>query len=717
MGLRDIDFALEYRSLQKDVIKEFYEPALRNAISYERAVGFFSSSALMEISYGLQGLVGNGGRVKLVASPKLSEEDQEAIQYGYRSRDEIVERALIREWEEPKSPFQEKRLQLLAYYIAHNLLDIKLAFVHNQNEKLVGIFHEKLGLISDGVNVVAFSGSMNETNRAYHGNYEAIDVFCDWKSEESALRVKRKKEAFEHIWNNTEKNIEVLEFPKVIRERIEKYNLGKPEEQIDGESFLKQEWEYENQRQGPMIPEWFEPREYQRKAVSEWECQGFRGIFDMATGTGKTYTALYGITKIFEVRRGKIGIIILCPYQHLVEQWVEDMKKFNLNPIVAYSASSDKKYKERIKNAIFEYEIGTRDFFTVICTNDTFKSSAMQDSLQYLHKEVLLVADEAHNLGAVGISKMLDEKYIYRLALSATMERHNDEEGTERLLKYFGKKCIEYDLETAIREKMLTPYYYYPVVVYLSEVELEKYMQLTREIGKCIVKRNGREELSKKGQMLALHRAQLVAGASGKCQALMEVMESYSRDDHMLVYCGTAMLSDEYIDSLEETEIRQIDYITQLLGNVMNMRVAQFTSREGKELRQERIRHFDEGDLQALIAIKCLDEGVNIPKIKTAFILASTTNPKEYIQRRGRVLRLAEGKRFARIFDFVTLPRSLEEAANMDPEGRMKDIALVKNEIMRIQEFKRLSQNPADSDRLIMDLVDIYHLYNEVEFI
>lgn len=716
MGLIELDFELEYRSLRKNVIKEFYEPALKNAICYQRAVGFFSSSALIEISSGIQGLIENGGRIQLVASPKLSEEDLEAIQYGYKTREEIIENALLREWEEPKTPFQEKRLNLLANYIAEGLLDIKLAFIHNQSQQIVGIFHEKLGLISDGVNTVAFSGSMNDSKTAYHGNYETIDVFCDWKSEESALRVRKKREAFENIWNNEEVNIEVLEFPEVLKEKIEKYNVGPITDRIDEGIFLEKEWEYEKKYGGPEIPEWFEIRDYQKSAVEQWEKQNFQGIFDMATGTGKTYTALLAITRIYKVLKGVLGVIILCPYQHLVEQWVEDMKKFNLTPIVAYSESSYKGYKESIKNAIFEFAIETRKHFCIICTNDTFKSKEIQVAFQRLKGNVLLVADEAHNLGAEGIGKTLDEKYKYRLALSATLERHNDIEGTERLLSYFGNKCIEYDLETAIREGMLTPYYYHPIVVHLMEEELEKYIQITKEIGKCMIKKNGHEELSKKGKMLALKRARLVAGAKEKSHALLNIIDSYEQDTHMLVYCGAANTTEEegYGDA---EEIRQIDYITKLLGKEKKMRVAQFTSREGKELREERIKHFEEGDIQALIAIKCLDEGMNIPKIKTAFILASTTNPKEYIQRRGRVLRLAKGKKYARIYDFITLPRELNVAENMDPEERKKDTALVKNEILRMQEFKRLSMNPYDSDNLILKLIDIYHLYEEIEII
>lgn len=720
MGLADLRFDLEYRNFKKDVIKEFYEPALSRAISYKRAVGFFSSTSLIDISYGLSSLVNNGGEIQLVVSPRLSEEDMEAIKTGYEKREEIVGRVLLKDWEEPQSIFQKKRLNMLANYIAMGKLDIKIAFVHGMQENVVGIFHEKLGLISDGVNTVAFSGSLNETNTGFYYNYETIDVYCDWMSAESRERVETKKRAFETIWNNQENNMEVLDFPAVLKEKIETYHVDNViDVNIDEEEMHEAKQSVVFEKSMPYIPPDFEIREYQKNAVDMWEEKGFRGIFDMATGTGKTYTALLGIQRAFEKNQGRLAVIIACPYQHLVEQWVEDLKYFGMDPIVAYSTSGNKKYKLDIKNAVFDYNLGVKKFFCFICTNATYQLDSIQKEVEKLRENVLLVVDEAHNFGAKKLQIKLLPQFEFRLALSATLERYRDEEGTEMLLNYFGEKCISYSLEMAIEDKMLTPYKYIPVSVCLTESELEAYKRLTEEIGKCLkINKNGKPELNRKGQILALRRARIVAGAYEKIDKLCEIMAEYKNDSHMLVYCGATRIAED----LEETDVdvegeRQIDCITHRLGNELDMRVAQFTSREDKEQRELRIRHFRDGDLQGLIAIKCLDEGVNIPNIRTAFILASTTNPKEYIQRRGRVLRLAKEKEMAVIYDFVTLPRSMDEAYVLTDEQKQGEKTLVLNEIARMQEFKRLALNPNESDLIINELIEIYSLYDSVEIV
>ncbi|MFR3389855.1 MAG: helicase-related protein [[Clostridium] scindens] len=303
-------------------------------------------------------------------------------------------------------------------------------------------------------------------------------------------------------------------------------------------------------------------------------------------------------------------------------------------------------------------------FFCFICTNATFANPYVQEQISKIKSPVLLVVDEAHNFGARSYAKLLDERFTYRLALSATLERHRDEEGTELLYNFFGKKCIEYSLERAIAEDKLTRYMYYPILVYLNDEELPAYEQLSYEMSKCLIKdKNGRYKLNKHGEILALKRARIIAGAQEKLQALKEAIEPYAKDNNMLIYCGSTNVIDERDDKLDvdESEIRQIEAVTNILGNELGMEVAKFTSQENIETRAMIKEQFQRGDrLQAIVAIKCLDEGVNIPGIRTAFILASTTNPKEYIQRRGRVLRKAKNKDIAEIYDFVTLPRPLD---------------------------------------------------------
>ena len=412
----------------------------------------------------------------------------------------------------------------------------------------------------------------------------------------------------------------------------------------------------------------------------------------------------------------KLAVIIVCPYQHLVEQWVEDIVRFNMKPIIGFSSSPQRDWKQRLSKAVRDQKLRVdKSFFCFVCTNATFTNKDVQEQINKIRSPILLVVDEAHNFGAASYARLLDERFTYRLALSATLERHRDEEGTALLYHFFGKKCIEYTLERAIKEDKLTPYKYYPVVVHLNEDELEKYEQLSYEMSKCIIKgKNGKIKLNKHGEILALKRARVVAGASEKLTALRSEIHPYVHDNNILVYCGATNVYDgnEYVADAED--VRQIEAVTYILGIEMGMEVAQFTSNENMETRAMIKEQFQRGDrLQVIVAIKCLDEGVNIPGIRTAFILASTTNPKEYIQRRGRVLRKAPNKPYAEIYDFVTLPRPLDSVASLTKEQAQRDLSLVKNELARIKEFGRLAQNSMDANNLIWDIQDAYHISDE----
>ena len=494
-------------------------------------------------------------------------------------------------------------------------------------------------------------------------------------------------------------NIDSEQFPPLISE---KKDVGNKENELAGNY--------------PRLPASVQLHDYQLQAISAWVGENYCGIFDMATGTGKTYTGLGAITKLCRDLNDYLAVIIVCPYQHLVEQWVEDLEKFNITPIIGHSASKQKNWYNKFENAIrfFKLAITGRTFFCFISTNATFATARVQRLIRKLTGNVLFVADEAHNLGAKNLKQLLPEHIPYRLGLSATLERHGDEEGTEALIQYFGKSCIEYSLDRAIQEKKLTPYRYYPIAVYLTESEHEEYERLTKEINKNLVKtRGGKYKLTEYGEILAMKRARLIAAASGKIAALREAILPYKDDNYILVYCGAANLTpeDEFGAVDDESELRQIDLVTEMLGNELNMKVSQFTSREDMEERAILKREFAKGEnLQALIAIKCLDEGVNIPQIRTAFILASTTNPKEYIQRRGRVLRLAEGKEYAEIYDFVTLPRSLSEVRSLPVEYTQYDRSLVMRELARMEEFARIADNPIDSHELIWEIRDAYHI-------
>lgn len=713
--MRDLDFrelALkkEYRSFSDDIVNSFYIPLLKGAVLYQRAVGFFSSTALIEVSLGIAGLLRNNGRIQLIASPRLQEEDIEAIQKGYAERNEIIERVIMEGFREPKNYFDEQRLNLIATLVAEKRLDIKIAFIEGHSK--IGMYHEKVGLIHDSSkNVVAFTGSMNETSTAFSHNYETIDVFCSWTDDND--RVDTKKSSFNALWNDQEQKVEVLEFPRIAREKLESYKKESVDVEIDKHEYPPR-IQYGRPEIGPSVPADVHLHDYQVEAINQWEQNGFRGIFDMATGTGKTFTGLGAITRLYQSLHNELVVIIVCPYQHLVEQWVEDICRFNMRPIIGYSASSQRDWKTRLREAVISFNVGVTKHFCFITTNATFSSSYVQQQVHAIGDNVVLVVDEAHNFGATNLSQTLNPKIPYRLALSATLERHGDEEGTEKLFDFFGEKCIRYTLEKAIEEKKLTPYYYHPVVVHLTGEELDEYKRLSTEVVKhCSQNHDGRIVIDEFGKLLLIKRARVVAAAQNKLSALMELMQTYKDDCHILVYCGAATIRDSGYEEgkVDDSETRQIDAVSDLLGNKLNMRISQFTSAESASERALLKQEFSEGKhMQALVAIRCLDEGVNIPDIKLAFILASSTNPKEYIQRRGRVLRKAPGKTHSTIYDFVTLPRPVESVKNFTNDETKVDISLVKKEMMRVKDFASIAVNPADADQLIHSIEEAYDL-------
>lgn len=730
MGFKDHKVKSEYRSLIDNVVQDFYIPLLRESVSYKRAVGFFSSSSLVEISKGIAEMASEGGKIQIVASPYLSDEDIEAIKKGYDDRNQIIEKALLAQIaEEPTDYYSMERLNLLASLIADGVMDIQIAYTEDQRG--IGMYHEKMGIIEDAVgDKIAFSGSNNESATAMSINYETMDVFRSWGDPSEIERVRLKENAFYSIWHDTEPNIKVLEFPNITDALIEKYRRRSPNFNIDKDQFARRILTYATKMSemskaidgpiGARVPADIKLREYQKEAIASWVGENYRGIFDMATGTGKTLTGLGAISKLSEDLDDVLAVIIVCPYQHLVEQWVEDIVRFNIKPIIGYSSSPQKDWKKRLARAVRDQKLRReKSFFCFVCTNATFTNSTVQEEISKIQSSVLLVVDEAHNFGARSLSRLLDERFTYRLALSATLDRHRDDEGTAALYDFFGKKCIEYSLERAIDQDKLTKYKYYPIPVYLTDEELEKYEQKSYEMSKCLIKgKDGKYKLNKRGEILAMERARIVAGASQKLEALREYIAPYASDNNILVYCGATNVIDEKADSsnTDEEDIRQIEAVTRILGNEFHMEVAKFTSEENMETRATIKEQFQKGDrLQAIVAIKCLDEGVNIPGIRTAFILASTTNPKEYIQRRGRVLRKADNKPFAEIYDFVTLPRELDSVSGLTTEQAQRDLSLVKNELARIKEFGRLSMNSMEANDLIWDIQEAYHITEDVD--
>ena len=687
--LTELNLDRSYRSSKNDMVKDFYNPTLSVAKSYKRAVGYFTVSSLINAAQGLSNLIENGGKVEIIASPKLSKEDIETIVLGYKMKEDVVLDAMIREFNNINSDNTKEKLNYIATLIADNRLDIKIALMDDY-----GAYHEKFGLIEDAFgNKIMFTGSMNETESGQYTNFESFVVFKSWNTGENAF-ITEYETNFINLWENKTNRLTIEPFPTALKNKVLEFRKTEYVKEYvveeDDSDLIEKDF--------PKIPSWFDARGYQKEAIKSWENNNHCGLLSMATGTGKTLTGLYGITKLWE-KTQRLVTVIVCPYQHLVEQWVEDVKKFNMNPVICYSKYNE--WRSQVYRKVQLFNNRTIDNFTIVTTNATFVCKEMQDFLNNVNGEILLLVDEAHNAGTDSMKRCLTNKYKYRLGLSATPRRFRDEENTSFIFEFFGGEVYSFDLQRAIAEGYLTKYYYYPHLVQLTEEEQEEYNSLSFKIAQSIKEENGKIIINEYAKTLLIKRARLIAGASNKLNVLRELMKQSINKNYILVYCGATKTVDEN----DGSEDRQIKKVCKILWNEYGIKNRKFTAEETADERLETIEMFNDKSIQAIVAIKCLDEGVNIPAIQHAFIMASNTDPKEFIQRRGRVLRLYDDKEFAYIHDFVTVPYG--EADYYAGSN------LVESELKRVYEFNSLAENKEQVEVIIEELVEKYGIEME----
>ena len=707
MGLKDLNLQFQYRSEDDDIVRDFYQKIIKVSVEYKRAVGYFSTQSLLLLGDAIDDFMARNGRMKLIASPNLSSEDIELIKNGYEKRKEFIEARVLSSLVIPEDDLSKQQLSKIERMITLGMLDIRIAFRNSQ-----GIFHEKIGIVTDSNNdKVAFNGSINETHNGYCNNFESVDLYFSW-DERDNMRIALKEKNFDMLWNNKTNNLEVYDFNEAIKRRLISYQneglLPIIEEEPSTYSIDFNEPSIPRELRGKIRP-------YQLEAFSQWVANDYRGILQMATGTGKTITACYSLVQLFKEmkeKKQKQVVIILVPYKHLVNQWVEELSRFSYEPFKVYSdiANWDKMINRECQRLNLDLK---RKHLSIVTTNDSFKTERFQNILKVLKKrhEVVLVADEAHNLGAESIFRNLPMDVKYRLGLTATPIRHNDESGTQKLIDYFNKIVFKYDLEDAINNGYLTPYYYYPILVYLDEVESDRYYNILSEFeGYSLkeLKRLARTNSDFKEVIRLTY--QIADGSINKFKAFKKQISEFKDTYYNLIYCTSVSIND----GENKFPIKQIEAINVYMGKELNMRVHTFTAQEDILTRQSLIERFTTGnDLQGLVAIKCLDEGVDIPATRRAFILSSTTNEKQFIQRRGRILRKAEGKEFAEIFDFVTLPRHLDKVMS-DGITSDAEIFLILKEYNRIKEFSRLAINSSVGMNLATELYNSYDLSDYV---
>ncbi|MFA0333052.1 DEAD/DEAH box helicase family protein [Vibrio sp. 10N.222.54.B2] len=714
MRFSALDIKTKYDSDEDDILNSFHIPMLQNAVRYDRAVGYFSSDVLASASQGLEKFIQSDGKMRLIIGDPLSDSEYDAVMEGRINPCKVKSQQLAQLLLET----DDKKLKLLTYLVANKLLEIKFAFTHE------GMFHKKIGIFYQDSESVVFSGSANETLAGLSKyNSEEISVFFSWR--DSFLDYGQVEiDNFNALWNNVKKRAHVVSLDSEAYEKIQagvdvktlRRELFQP--QIVSEdvkpffsySFSKSEQnlasldvEVKTPRKPLMVKgRPFELFPHQVEAIESWRKANYSGLLKLATGSGKTFTSISALVELYE-ERYKAGLatfaIISVPYIELANQWVEELAPFNIYPVQCYESSD--KWVVSLDKKLLRFRSGTLDFVCVIVVNKTLSSDLFQSKITKVPtQDMLLIGDECHHLGSQGYFDSLPDAR-HRIGLSATPFRTEDDEveGSpfpdtvkQNLLSYFKGIVAEYSLSDAIKGGILAQYRYDLVPVYLNEEEQEVYEDYSAKIQRMILKAKSVKLTGEERLMLTTWcgaRSRILATCTGKLPALISYLKKNPTLSlvHSLVYVGEGTAPGE-----------DTPYISKVTNSLheFGCKVAKFTSEESASERRRIMNNFKNQDIEALVAMKVLDEGIDVPVCQTAFIVASTRNPRQYVQRRGRVLRKSKGKTKALIVDFVVLP--LAGSTNHFSQN------LRRAELERVEDFKLTALNPEEIEQRIIEL-------------
>ena len=741
----------------------FFSECLCNATQFDLMLGFFSSSAINVLADGFAAFLYNGGQMRLIINDILTEQDKAAFANGTLDTLPFFD---LGDLEKLKSTLSERDahfFECLSWLIRNDRLEIKIV----APKEGIGISHTKTGVFGDGADYVAFDGSCNFSRTALVDNIESLTVSCEWDGNIEAEKAKDIKEDFETVFNGKddtvvyktteqvrtqiadgfkdksltalledeykliERHTKEKDLPSSVKHALEKARQRvsaaidklKEEKQEKREVVITQEIE-------PCFPYPTGPRDYQNQAFENWKANNQKGLFAMATGTGKTITSLNCLLEIYK-RNGYYKAIILVPTITLVNQWEQECEKFHFsNVIKVYSKNSE--WRSKIERLLMAEEYkkakDSSQNFIIISTYASFTRGNVFDILNgFERSKVLLIADEAHNMGSPTIMKRLgDIKYLRRIGLSATPERQFDDETNRKLFRFFGAEkqyTYEYSMEEAIENGVLCRYFYYPHLIRLTDDEFQKYVELSLKISKYFnFNTNSFENKDDILMSMLLARKRIVHKAANKLTAFNQIInERYQKKGNLkysLVYVPEGTKPDYIADSDVFDSTDQVaddivsdrlidDYTEAVMKLDKFITVKKFVS--GQKDRDKVLSAFASGKLQVLTSMKCLDEGVDVPRSELAIFCASTGNPRQFIQRRGRILRKHPDKFMAEIHDLVVAPEM-----NPGSDSFRMERALLKGELMRVKNFSMLSENPSYSQLEFKSVMEHYglNMYN-----
>lgn len=728
----------------------FFSDSLCEAKSFDLMLGFFSSSAINILSDGFAAFLYNGGKMRMIINDILSQDDKDAIMAGEESTD--LPFFDLHNLESIKHTLSERNrhfFECLSYLIRNDRLEIKV--IAPKDEK--GISHTKTGIFADGTNRIAFEGSCNFSKTALVDNIESFTVSCDWDGPTSKANIDEITRDFGTTFNGHNDNVKYEDVSSVKTNILSAFpdkslmQLVKDEFNMlkqDAKSYISPSISKALKRakektaeiiykqtgdinvmlsdDAPSFPYPSGPRDYQKQAFENWKSNGQRGLFAMATGTGKTITALNCLLEIYKSRH-YYKAIILVPTVTLVDQWKEECVKFHYSHIYVISNRNKDWRKEIAHLRLMEGMdvTGEQNSYIIIATYASFaRENIFSELMSFLRKKLLFIADEAHNMGSKSIMNRLDAiHYIRRIGLSATPDRQFDDDGNNAIRKFFGAErqyTFEFSMREAIDKGFLCRYYYYPHLVRLTNDEMAAYMEISKKLAPMFNYHSG--SFGKSDDILTallLKRKRIIHKAVNKLTVFRDIIASRLQRKgnlkYTLVYVPEGNVTDAFnADNFDASAVDD-DYTSHLIDtftSVIREESPQTTVRKFTSDTQEReliLRQFEEGDLEVLTSMKCLDEGVDVPRSEMAVFCASTGNPRQFIQRRGRILRQHPDKHYAVIHDLVVAPEIDTLAMSYGMER-----SLLGSELKRVRNFAQLSENADASLVELENVLDYYKL-------
>ena len=727
--LKDCDWSIDrdYKTGSDNEPLQFYLDGLSNSIEFNLLLGYFSSSAINLLSIGFASFISRGGKMRMVINHLLSENDKVAIEKAENNNifNKVFDLSDVVSLNKVLNEYDTHFFECLTYLINQKRIEIKV--IKPKNGK--GIAHYKSGVFYDGQEYVGYKASCNFTLFGLSENLEELEAFLSWENGRSNKLIKRQIQIIDDYFTEKDDDVEYLlteQIEVVLKDRFGKKDIN--ELIVQEEQLLKQKKsfvsnpkikkyiqklydEIEVIRRTPKFPFAEGPREYQNEAYRNWVQKNHHGIFALATGTGKTITSL---NCLLEETKGKnYNALILVPTITLVNQWEQEALSFNFQDII--KVSSKENWEGTLATTLSTSKRIPKSFI-VITTYASFIKDKFFKHINHFPIDTILIADEAHNIGSKKISEKLEYvPFNKRIGLSATPKRIYDIEGSIAMENFFDDKepyTYSFSMEKAIDDGILCKYYYYPHIVELKSVELSEYLKISKQLAKFYCNDINSLEKNDIVERLLLKRKRIIHKAENKLNKTIEILrDRFNKNGNLsytFIYVPEGYASEDFEEEeLEAESVKIIDQYTREIGKIDNsIFVNQFIS--GMPDRNKILDQFKVGKIQVIASMKCLDEGVDIPRAEYAIFCSSTGNPRQFIQRRGRILRKHPDKTVATIHDLVVIPPI--DSFDKNSETFNLERSLVAKELERVMYFASLAINPIQTESVFEDTCENYDL-------